>query len=77
MAAAVVQGRADWGIAIRTVANQSGLGFLPLMMEHYDFVVPRSRLGRPALQAFRALLNQEATRRHLTDWGFDFSSGNE
>ena len=43
VAAAVAQGRADWGLAIRSVAEQAGLGFLPLTEEHYDFVVPQAR----------------------------------
>ena len=33
VAAAVSQGRADWGVAIETVAKQAGLGFLPLVEE--------------------------------------------
>ncbi|MGZ0171779.1 MAG: molybdopterin biosynthesis protein, partial [Planctomycetales bacterium] len=42
VATAVVQGRADWGVAIDTVASVYGLGFLPLRDEHYDFIVPKS-----------------------------------
>ena len=56
VAAAVAQGRADWGVAIRRVADQAGLGFLPLTHEQYDFVVPKSASTRPAVQAFRQLL---------------------
>src|SRR5260370_38325936 len=43
VAAAVAQGRADWGVAISTVAADAGLGFIPLQEEHSDFGVPRSR----------------------------------
>ena len=43
VAAAVAQGRADWGVAIDTVARQYGLGFIPLQEEHYDFIVPPAR----------------------------------
>jgi putative molybdopterin biosynthesis protein len=39
---AVAQGRADWGIAIETVARQYGLGFIPAQDEHYDFIVPKA-----------------------------------
>jgi putative molybdopterin biosynthesis protein len=56
VAAAVAQGRADWGLAIKPVADALGLGFLPLAEEHYDFAVPEERLGTPALAAFRAAL---------------------
>ena len=38
---AVAQNRADWGIAIETIARQYGLGFIPAQDEHYDFIVPK------------------------------------
>ena len=65
VAAAVAQGRADWGVAIRWVAEQAGLGFLPLEEEHYDFVVPKSRLDRPAVVAFQKLLAESEIRERL------------
>jgi putative molybdopterin biosynthesis protein len=70
VAAAIAQGRADWGVAIRTVAAASGLGFLPLQEEQYDFAIPASRWDRPAVQAFRELLEGTETRQVLTDLGF-------
>jgi len=70
VAAAVAQGRADWGVAIRWVAERSRLGFLPLEEEHYDFVVPKSRLERPAVVAFRQLLTDPEIRSRLRDMGF-------
>src|SRR6516164_5452858 len=47
VAAAVAQGRADWGIAIESVAKLYGLGFLPLAPEHYDFLLVEARADRP------------------------------
>jgi putative molybdopterin biosynthesis protein len=70
VAAAVAQGRADWGLAIESVARQKGLGFLPLVEEHYDFAVPAGRLQRPAVTAFRALLADAAVQEQLTRRGF-------
>jgi putative molybdopterin biosynthesis protein len=70
VAAAVAQGRADWGVAIETVAKDAGLGFLPLQEEQYDFVVPQSRWDRPAVRAFRELLDREETKRALAERGF-------
>ncbi|WP_158047587.1 molybdopterin biosynthesis protein [Skermanella pratensis] len=70
VAAAVAQGRADWGVAIETVAADYGLGFLPLQPEHYDFVVPAGRLDRPAVQSFIGLLADPETRRWLEEKGF-------
>ncbi len=70
VAAAVAQGRADWGVAIRWVAERSGLGFLPLEDEQYDFVVPKSRWDRPGVVAFRQLLDEPEVRRQLKEMGF-------
>jgi putative molybdopterin biosynthesis protein len=70
VAVAISQQRADWGIAIDTVARQYGLGFIPLQEEQYDFVVPTARFERPAVQAFRALLNDPGVRAQLASLGF-------
>ncbi len=56
VAAAIAQGRADWGVAIEPVAKLYGLGFLPVSPEHYDFLVVEARRARPAVQAFLATL---------------------
>jgi putative molybdopterin biosynthesis protein len=71
VAAAVGQGRADWGVAIEWVAKRAGLGLLPLEHERYDFVVPKARLGRPAVVAFRHLLAEPAIRGQLGEMGFE------
>jgi putative molybdopterin biosynthesis protein len=65
VAAAVGQTRADWGIAIESAADSAGLGFLPISKEEYDFVVPRARASRPAVQAFRELLACREIQDHL------------
>ena len=67
---AVAQNRADWGIAIETIARQYGLGFIPAQDEHYDFIAPSTRLSRPAVQRFRAVLEDPVTRDALTGLGF-------
>jgi putative molybdopterin biosynthesis protein len=69
-AAAVAQGRADWGVAIAWVAQQSKLGWIPLENEQYDFVVPVRRWDRPGVAAFRQLLEEPAVRRQLESMGF-------
>lgn len=68
--AAVAQGRADWGVAIETVARGTGLCFLPMQEEQYDFVMPKSRRERPAVKAFVELVAEQETRRTLTAMGF-------
>jgi len=70
VAAAVEQGRADWGMTIEPVARAYGLAFLPVREEHYDFMVPRSRLERPAVSRFRALLGDAGAREGLARLGF-------
>lgn len=74
VAAAVAQGKADWGVAIVNVARDLGLGFSPIQDEQYDFVVPRSRLSRPAVQAFCTVLHDTETRLQLIARGFNISS---
>ncbi len=70
VAAAVAQGRADWGVAIEQAAKVYQLGFLPLAEEEFDFVIPRSRLSRPAIEVFGELLDEPAVRAHLEALGF-------
>lgn len=70
VAACVAQRRADWGIAISTVARDAGLRFRPIRPERYDFVVPRARRERPPVQAFLALLRAPDLRADLRAAGF-------
>jgi len=70
VAVAIAQRRSDWGVAIETVAQRYGLGFLPLQAEEYDFVIPASRFDRPAVCRFVALLGDAGTRTALARMGF-------
>jgi putative molybdopterin biosynthesis protein len=69
VAAAVAQGRADWGIAIATVARLYGLDFLPIAPEHYDFLIVESHRDRPAVQAFLAALAEPCVRERIEALG--------
>jgi len=71
VAAAIVQRRADWGVAIETVAQRYGLGFLPLQAEEYDFVIPIRRFDRPVVRRFVALLEEPAVRAELARMGLN------
>jgi putative molybdopterin biosynthesis protein len=62
VAAAIAQGRADWGVATSAVALLYGLDFLPIAPEDYDFLLVESRRARPAVQAFLAALRDETVR---------------
>lgn len=68
--ASVLAGRADFGVAIETVAREAGLGFLPLQEERYDFAVPRSRRDRPAVRALIETLASDGFRDVLCARGF-------
>jgi putative molybdopterin biosynthesis protein len=71
VAAAIAQGRADWGLAIEPVAKLYGLGFLPVSPEHYDFLVVEKRREQPAVQAFLAALGDEETRARIRALGME------
>ena len=70
VATAVSQNRADWGVAIDTVARDYDLGFVPLQDEQYDFLIPRNCHQRPAVKAFCELLTEAQMRSRLAEAGF-------
>ncbi|MGZ3296961.1 MAG: substrate-binding domain-containing protein, partial [Xanthobacteraceae bacterium] len=69
VAAAVAQGRADWGIAIESVARLYGLGFLPIAPEDYDFLLVERRRHRPAVEAFLAALRDPTVHESIRALG--------
>ena len=70
VAAAVRQERADWGVAIESVARAYGLAFLPLTEEHYDLALWSDRRGEPAVEALLSVLADADTRAGLARLGF-------
>ncbi|MHB2168933.1 substrate-binding domain-containing protein [Alsobacter sp. R-9] len=60
LAAAIRTGEVDCGIASRAVANQMGLGFLPLAWERFDLAMRRRTYFEPGLQALLALVRSPA-----------------
>jgi len=69
VAAAISQNRADWGIAIRSVAEDLGLGFYPIQDEEYDFILPKNRLERPEVALFLSLLQETNIQNKLAKFG--------
>jgi len=69
VAAAVAQGRADWGVAIQSVAKMYDLGFLPLAPEHYDFLLVEARREHKAVKAFLNALRDPAVREKIAALG--------
>lgn len=70
VAAAIVQQRADWGIAIEPVARHYGLAVIPIREERYDFLVPKSRRNRPAVRLFCEVLGDPKVQQQLHRHGF-------
>jgi putative molybdopterin biosynthesis protein len=70
VAAAVAQGRADWGVAISSVAEAYGLGFIPLTQEHFDFIIPKARRERPTVIAFLEACGSTGVQSAIAAMGF-------
>jgi putative molybdopterin biosynthesis protein len=71
VAAAIAQGRADYGICLEQSARAAGLSFRAWRSEHFDFLVPADRWDEPGTRAFRAALADPAVRSRLRDEGFE------
>ena len=65
VAEAVRAGRADVGFGLECVAEEYGLGFVPLAEERFDFLVRADRIGKPSVSAFIRALRSEWFRRAL------------
>jgi putative molybdopterin biosynthesis protein len=70
VASAILSGKADAGLGIRTVADQNGLHFVPLRDEEYDFVVRSPGADKPAIKAFLEILRSEQFRSRLKTLGY-------
>jgi molybdopterin molybdotransferase/putative molybdopterin biosynthesis protein len=66
--ASVAQRRTDWGVAIKQVADELQLSFIPLAEEHYDFAVRKNPRDAQALASFEAMLSKAEPR--LAAMGF-------
>ena len=65
VAVAILQGKADVGLGIETVAEQYGLSFIPISEERYDFVVRTDRIGKKSVKAFLDVLRSEEFKIEL------------
>jgi len=71
VAAAIEQGRADWGMTLDTIAATAGLGFFFVADERYDIAIRSDRWDRPAVIALRQLLEDPQVRSDLRELGFE------
>ncbi len=65
VASAVASGRADAGLAIRSVAKLYGLDFIKVADEHYDFLIPKRKMGKKSVRKFIEALGSEEFKREL------------
>ncbi len=75
VAAAIAQGRADWGVAIAPVARLYELEFLAIAPEEYDFLLVERRSGRPAVKAFIETLKEPDVVSRIRALGMEPASG--
>jgi putative molybdopterin biosynthesis protein len=74
IAQAIRAGRADTGIATRSVANSAGLDFVPIVWEPFDLVMRQRDYFHPPLQALLGFLRSgELATRAKEMGGFDLS----
>lgn len=69
VAAAVLSGRADAGLAVRAAANALGLPFVPVGVEEYDLVIPRRFYESAAMQALLDVVRGPEFLQAVTEMG--------
>ncbi len=65
VAVAVLSGKADAGLGIKTVATQYNLDFIPVRAEEYDFLIPKDRLSKKSVRMFLETLKSEEFKREI------------
>ena len=68
LAEAIASGRCDVGLGIESTAKSKGLGFVPLMQEHFHLVCLKSALDSPATVALREVLQSAEWHNTLNAW---------
>lgn len=66
VALAVASGQADAGLGTQSAAAAHGLGFVPLVQEHYYLVCRKQVLEQTAVQALQAILQSSAWLSQLS-----------
>jgi excisionase family DNA binding protein len=66
---AIVEGKADVGLAIRSVATQFRLGFVPLQKERFDLVMRRRDYFEPPMQALLGFTRTPGFAARAADLG--------
>jgi len=69
LAAAVLDGKADCGLAVRAVARRFGLDFIPLHVERFDLAMRRYDYFEPPVQALLGFARSAAFARQAAELG--------
>ena len=69
MAAAVLSGRADAGLGVRSAANALGLDFIPVGVEEYDLIIPRRYAEDERMNALFEVVRSDDFRAAVTSMG--------
>lgn len=69
VAAAVLSGRADAGLGVRSAAVALGLDFIPVGVEEYDLVIPRRYVDDERMLALLEVIRSPAFRRAVDALG--------
>ena len=65
VAVAVLMGKADVGLGIKTVADYYGLDFIPVRPEEYDFVIRKDRLEKREVRMFLDALRSDEFKQEV------------
>ena len=75
IAQAIRAGRADTGIATRSVANSAGLDFVPIVWEPFDLLMRQRDYFHPPMQALIRFLQSDELRTRAQEMGgFDLGA---
>ena len=69
VAVAVLSGKADTGLGIRSAANALGLDFVPLVEERYDLLIPGEYWETEMIQAVREVIDTPLFRETVERMG--------
>lgn len=69
VAVAVLSGKTDTGLGIRSAANALGLDFVPLVEERYDLLIPGEYWDEPMIRAVREVIDTPLFRETVERMG--------
>jgi putative molybdopterin biosynthesis protein len=78
VAQAIAEGQADLGLGLEAAAHAYALGFIPLILERYELVIPADSFDLPGVQALVAWLPSPEARKEIASLaGYDTAGTGE